>query len=113
MKAIKTNIIINSIRSRKDGSLGFSAETPEFTIEEKVAFMSLQGQSLNALFEPTEFSTESVVNVEKDVENKTQAQRIRAVLFLLWKQQGESGEFRDYYFNKTEKYINYLKEMIE
>lgn len=113
MKAIKTNIIINSIRSRRDSSLGFSAETPELTSEEKVAFMDLQGQSLNVLLEPTEYPIDDEINVEKDVDNKTQAQRIRAVLFLIWKQQGEQGEFRDFYHAKTEKYINYLKEKIE
>lgn len=113
MKAIRTNIIINSIRSRRDSSLGFSAETPELTSEEKVAFMDLQGQSLNALLEPTEYPIDDEINVDKDVENKTQAQRIRAVLFLIWKQQGKQGEFRDFYHSKTEKYINYLKEKIE
>ncbi len=113
MKAIKTQIIINSIRSRRDGSLGFSAETPELTNEEKVAFMDLQGQSLNALFEPTEYPTVDEIEIQKDVDNKTQAQRIRAVLFLIWKQQGEQGEFRDFYNAKTEKYINYLKEKLE
>jgi hypothetical protein len=113
MKAIKTEIIINSIRSRRDGSLGFSAETPELTSEEKVAFMDLQGQSLNTLFEPTEYAIQDQIEVEKDVENKTQAQRVRAVLFLIWKQQGEQGEFRDFYHAKTEKYINYLKEKLE
>jgi len=113
MKAIKTNIIINSIRSRRDGSLGFSAETPELTSKEKVVFMDLQGQSLDTLFEPTEYPIDDEIEIQKDVDNKTQAQRIRAVLFLIWKQQGEQGEFRDFYHSKTEKYINYLKEKIE
>lgn len=113
MKAIKSNIIINSIRSRRDGSLGFSAETPELTSSEKVAFMDLQGQSINALLEPTEYPIDDEIEIDKDVDNKTQAQRIRAILFLIWKQQGESGEFRDFYHAKTEKYINYLKEKIE
>lgn len=113
MKAIKTDIIINSIRSRRDGSLGFSAETPELTSEEKIAFMDLQGQALNVLLEPTEYPVEDTISVEKDVENKTQAQRIRAVLFLIWKQQGEQGEFRDFYHAKTEHYINFLKEKLE
>ena len=113
MKAIKTNIIINSIRSKRDSSLSFSAETPELTSQEKVAFMDLQGQSLNTLFEPTEYPIEDEIEIEKDVDNKTQAQRIRAILFLIWKQQGEQGEFRDFYHAKTEKYINYLKEKLE
>lgn len=113
MKAISTPLIITSIRSRKDGSLGFSAETPEYTVEEKVAFMNLQNQNVKALLTPTDYKVEEEIIVDKDVENKTQAQRIRSVLFLIWKQEGEQGEFSDYYKNKTEKYINYLKDKLD
>ena len=75
--------------------------------------MNLQGQSLNALFEPTEYPTVDEIEIDRDVDNKTQSQRIRSVLFLIWKQQGEQGDFRDFYHAKTEKYINYLKEKLE
>ena len=113
MKTIQSPIIITSIRSRKDGSLGFSAETPEYTVEEKVAFMTLQNQNVLATLKPTDYKEEEELIVDKDVENKTQAQRIRSVLFLIWKQEGEQGEFSDYYKNKTEKYINYLKDKLD
>lgn len=43
----------------------------------------------------------------KQLENK-----IKRVENLM-KQQGEQGEFRDFYHAKTEKYINYLKEKLE
>lgn len=113
MKAINVNIIINSIRSRKDKSIGFSAETPELTALEKVAFMEMQGLNVKALFEPLDELTEDVLEVDKDLETKSQAQRIRSVLFILWKQRGEQGEFRDFYRDQTEKIINKIKGLLD
>lgn len=113
MKAIQTNLIIGSIRSRRDKSLSFTAETPELTSDEKVAFMDMQGLNLKALFEPLDETVEEVIEVEKDIDQKSQATRIRSVLFLNWKQEGEPGEFRDFYREKTEKYIEYLKGKLE
>jgi hypothetical protein len=113
VKAIQTNLIIGSIRSRRDKSLSFTAETPELTSDEKVAFMDMQGLNLKALFEPLDETVEEVIEVEKDIDQKSQATRIRSVLFLNWKQEGEPGEFRDFYREKTEKYIEYLKGKLE
>ena len=74
--------------------------------------MNLQNQNVNALLTPTDYKIDEEIIVDKDVENKTQAQRIRSVLFLIWKQEGEQGDFKDFYMNKTEKYIDYLKEKL-
>jgi len=113
MKSIQTPIIITSIRSRKDGSLGFSSETPEYTVEEKVAFMTLQNQNVEATFKPTDHRVDEEIKVDKEPGSKSQAQRMRSVYYLVWKQKGEPGNFNDYYFNKTEKIINYLKGKLE
>jgi hypothetical protein len=112
MKAIKLNIVINSIRSRKDRSVGFSAETPELTNDERNVFFDLQGKNANILIEPEDGSNE-VIKVDTDLQEKTQAQRIRAVLFVYWKQNGEKGDFKDFYYRATEKYINEIKSNLE
>ena len=112
MKAIRLNIVINSIRSRKDRSVGFSAETPELTNDQRNVFFDLQGKNANILIEPEDGSTE-VLEVKTDLENKTQSQRIRSTLFVYWKQQGEKGEFKDFYHRATEKYINEIKSNLD
>lgn len=113
MKAITTKIIITSIRAKADGSLGFSAETPEYSIEDKIVFMGLQNQNVTALFQPSDEEVEETVTVDKDVENKTQSQRLRAVLFLLWKSRGSEGEFRTFYHEQLERIINKVKSLLE
>lgn len=113
MKVIKTDAIINGIRSKVDRSLGITLSTPELTTEERAEFMNLQGVNLHVLFEPADSVPAEVYEVKKELNQKTQGQRIRAVLFILWKQEGEPGEFEDYYRNKTEQYIEFLKGKIE
>lgn len=113
MKTIKTNVIITGIRSKVDRSLGLTISTPELSTEERAEFMNLQGVNCRALFEPTDTAPTEVYEVKKEIGNKTQAQRVRAVLFVLWKHEGSKEEFEDYYRDKTEQYINFLKQKIE
>lgn len=113
MKAISTPAIIEGIRSRKDGSLGLTVSTPELKPEEKTVFFELQGINLDIKITPSDEKGVEEVVVDTDLEQKSQSQRIRAVLFILWKQNPEGMEFDIYYKNKTEKYIEALKGKIE
>lgn len=45
--------------------------------------------------------------------SKTQAQRVRAVLYRIWEQQGKKGDFESYYKSATEKIIEQLKEKLD
>lgn len=112
MKSIKSNVIVTSIRSRADGSIGLSMVSPELSPSEKVLFMELHNVNCDMTLTPIDDPSEEY-EIEKEVENKTQAQRIRSVLFLLWKQEGEQGDFSDYYKQTTEKWIEKLKEKLD
>lgn len=113
MKAIKTQAIIEGIRSRKDGSLGLSVSTPELSFEEKAMFMELQGVNVGLLVEPSDEEKIEVHQVDADINHKSQSQRIRAILFILWKQNSEGTDFESYYMKKTEQIIEILKAKIE
>ena len=112
MKTLITKAVITSLRSKVDKSLGLTLSTPELSSKEKAEFMNLQGINIEATFKPLDDPTAEAFEIEKDLERKSQGQRIRAIIFILWKQEGEIGEFVDYYRDKTEKYINFLKEKI-
>jgi hypothetical protein len=113
MKAIKTNAIITSLSSKKDGSLGLRVETPELTPDEKVAFMELQGINLTMLIEATDFESKEIKVVKSEIETKSPSQRLRAVIFVLWKQQGCPGEFSDFYLKCMEKLIEQVKQRLD
>lgn len=47
---------------------------------------------------------------EKD--EKSQSQRLRGVLYILWQQKGEEGAFIDFYQRSMEKIIDSVKERL-
>ncbi len=112
MKAIETSAVITSITAKQDRSLGLRVTTPELAANEKVAFMELQGLNVKLLINPLDSVPASVLEVKQEVNQKTQSQRIRAVLYLLWVKDGEQGEFEAFYRAKTEQYIEFLKEKL-
>lgn len=114
MKNISTTAVLEGVRSRKDGSLGLSVSTPELTPQEKALFMELQGINLELTIKPLDEKVKvEDYKIDKDLESKSQSQRIRSVLFILWKQDPEGMEFEDYYKRRTEKIIEWLKSKID
>lgn len=112
MKTLNFNGAITSITAKGDGSLGLRMVTPELKSLEKVAVMELQNQNLIVNLTPMDEKPVGEVNVDADLNSKSQSQRIRAILFVLWKQDGQKGEFSDFYKKKTEAYIDLLKGQI-
>ena len=108
--------VVTSLSSRNDGSLRLSVVTPELRIEEKVEVMELQNQILNIILIPEEFQTDEMV-IDKDLDGKSQSQRIKNVLFVWWKKLSDSGRVKDdfslWYRNKTEGIIDGIKMKIE
>lgn len=59
---------------------------------------------------------ESLDNLDTEMYDtpKTQSQRIRNTIFVLWKQKPEGfSEFKDYYKWKTDRIIQHLKDQID
>ena len=104
---------ITSISAKVDGSVRLGINTPELTAEEKVEIMKLQNANIDAYFIPKDEPVAEKIKVKGDINTKTPSQRMRAVIFLLWKQAGEPDTFESYYAMRTEKIIDLLKEQIE
>lgn len=114
MKAIDIkHAVIEGVRSRKDRSLSFTTSTPELTEEQAAAFLGLHGTNVRMMIQPLEIEADALVEVKTELEAKTQAQRIRACIFVAWKQGGKKGSFEDFYQRKTEKIIDWLKTQLE
>lgn len=115
MKAIQTQAIITSFRSRADGSIGFSGVTPELKPTEKTVFFELQNINLHLLITPLDEPELEVEQVKGDLNTKTASQRLRAVLYVHFKQLQEvqdpdiPGTFEDFYRQQMEKIIEGYK----
>lgn len=112
VKAISTDAIFNGFSSRADGSLGFRGCTPELKPEEKTVFFGLHNQTVRLLIQPME-TPEELITVAKDIEVKSPAQRLRAVLFVLWKHlQPADVLFEEFYANRMEMFIEDCKRQL-
>lgn len=114
MKAIDLkHSVIERISSRKDHSISFGVSTPELTSEQAAAFLGLHGANCRMMIQPLDMEADALVEVKSETEAKTQSQRIRACIFVMWKQGGKKGTFEEFYQRKTEKIIDWLKTQLE
>lgn len=111
--------VLENITSRKDHTWKLTLGTQELLPDQvKELSMALNKFVFTAL-KVDEFKSEEeeiLENLESGFEDtgKSQAQRIRAVLFVLWKQDKKGFDSFDlYYRHMTEIYINHLKGKIE
>jgi len=108
-KAITCPVILTSASTRADGSLGLRFATPELSPADKTAFFELLNLNLKLLLQPAEGEPQELHDVKQEFENKTPSMRLRAVLFVVWKQASEPGEFDHFYREKMEQIINKIK----
>lgn len=113
MKTIQVQAVIAGIRSKLDKSLGLTLHTPELSSKERALFMDLQGINVDLTITPIDDNPEGVETINKELESKTQSQRIRACLYRYWEQQGKEGDFETFYKQKTEKIIESIKDKLE
>ena len=114
MKAIDIKCAcIERISSRKDRSISFGVSTPELTPDQAAAFLGLHGANVRMMLQPLDVEADALIEIKTVAEAKTQAQRIRACIFVMWQQQGKKGDFEGFYKSKTEQIIDWLKTKLE
>jgi hypothetical protein len=111
-KAIRGEVIFTSFRSKVDGSLSANLTTPELSTEEKVAMMNLQGLLCEILVFPVENKEAEVIELKKEMDHKSQSQKMRSVIFLLYRQTKQDVSFEQYYETTMNRLIEYLKRKL-
>lgn len=97
----------------KDGGLSLGFHTNELSVEDKVIALSYFQKFGWILFKESEFEEKDIPQVDATDESKSPSQRLRAVLFILWKQEGEKGDFEVFYRANMEKAINRVKRFLD
>lgn len=100
-----------TFKSDKSVSLRFS--TGELTSEEKVSISDYQLTQGWLLFSENPIQEEEIPKELAETGQKTSSQRLRAVIFLLWKQRGSEGDFSHFYASQMEHLIDLYKEKLE
>lgn len=106
------NCEMGAITSRADHSVTFKIVTPELRASEAGALMQWHGRACSVVIAPHDNEPADILKVTTDREHKTAAQRLRSVLFVLWKHQGEPGLSEHFYETHMEKMIEHVKSKL-
>lgn len=114
MKAITCDAIITGVSSRADRSLSLRICTPELLSSECAAFHDIKGMNLKALFQPVDSAPQEFISVKNDLDMKSPSQRLRAVLFVVWKQlKPDETNFELFYLAQMNEVIERFKAQLE
>lgn len=110
--------IVESIKSRQDGSVTVAFGTQELDGNKAGDLFQLRGKYCKAMFSDTNITSleEEVVDktpLTATQKNKSPSQRLRSVLHVYFSQQGYSIDFDDFYKTELEKIISHYKTKLE
>lgn len=109
--------IINPPRIRKDKSCAISFDTRELTSDEIFTILSLSQSEGYLAFQPNEDDIPDFPEERAEVDQKTPSERLRAVLYIWFKQETEKGQFvgtfEVFRKEKMEKIIEGVKSKLD
>ena len=121
--AVVTTGTLDGIRTLKDKSLKLNFTTQEVDRNTAADFIQLNGKYLKLVMsdenvdqriEEIEDELDAMKIDRRDDINKSQSQRIRAALYVLWeKSPNEYDDFELFYRSRTEKIIEQIKTRIK
>ena len=110
---IQLQATLQGFSSRSDGSASLRFSTQELSPEDFAALSQSLNQFGFVMFKPNQFTDADLPTEQAEDKQKTIGKRIRAVLFVLWKQEGSQGDFEVFYRAKGEKIIEMLKAKLD
>ena len=105
--------LLDGVSHRKDGSLGIRFLTQEMPAQDKLVLIELLNTFGWVCFSPSEVEAADIPETQADDTRKTPSQRLRAVLYLLYKQGEQLETFDAYYREKMEKLIEHYKGKLD
>jgi len=117
MKGQLIAAMVESINTRKDKSVKLIFGTQELSPVEAGQLFQYMNQLVSVYICPAAIDNreiEQIDKIEPELNNRSQSQRIRAVLYLCHQQNSEGFKtFDEFYKAKTEKYIEHIKSKLQ
>ena len=105
--------ILSRIAFLRDGGVSLGFSTNELSDEDKVIASKFFQKFGYVCFAENQFKEEDIPKGDATDESKSPSQRLRAVLFIYWKQLGQPGNFEFFYRQQVEKQIDAIKNCLE
>lgn len=114
MKGILFAATVEGLRSRKDKTVALTLGTQELSPEKAGLLFNTNNHLVTCYLsvkeDVTEEEQEIIDSIEVEKPGKTPSQRMRNVLYLMWKSAPEGyKDFNLYYIHYMEKMIDHLK----
>ena len=117
MKGTLLSTVIENISTRKDNTVKITLGTQELSPSKAAELFQMLNKLAVTYISTKEITQREIDQVDKidpEFQGKTQSQRIRNVLFILFEQNSEGfRDFDSFYKNKTEAYIDNLKTKLK
>lgn len=117
MKGILIAATVEGIRSRKDKTVALTVGTQELTPERAGEIFNLNGKLITAYFSSKEIGTEDqevIDSIEPELPGKSPSQRLRSVLYIMWKQDNQGFTDKNlHYLHHMEKVIEHYKSKLK
>lgn len=116
-QAMQVPVLIQGLSTKADGSIKIVMETRELGGVDAARLFDLRNREAWAVIAPTEIREEDVKlpteRPDPAVGTKTPSQRLRAVLYLTWKQANVTTDFESFYLIHLERIISQYKERLD
>jgi len=112
-KTFQVPAVLEGANPLKDGGMSLRFHTQEMTSQEKLQILNFYQSFGYVLFKENSFTDIDIPKEDASDETKKPSQRLRAVIFIMWKQQGMVGDFDQFYNKKMEYIISQFKERLE
>ena len=104
---------LDGLSPLKDGSMSLRFHTQELTAQEKLHLLNKHQTFGYLMFKENEFTDADVPKEDASDETKKPSQRLRAVIFVMWRQKGMEGDFDQFYNKKMNYIIEQFKDKLE
>ena len=106
---------IDGVRTLKDGGLRMTVDTNELSTEEMAEVFTLKEKFVWLAIAETDIKEDelNVPEVMTEFKNeKTPSQRLRNVIYVYWEQNKPTKTFDEFYRQKMEQIISFIKDKL-
>lgn len=107
---------ISKVETMRNGALRLKIDTQEnIPSEVRMKLMGMTEKLGWFTFSVRQIEATDLIDlpeIKRDEDEKSPAQRLRASIYMLWQQEGSTGDFETYYRSKMDKLINWIKEKL-
>jgi len=105
---------LTGFSSLKDGGASIRFATQELSPDDFATLHKAQNAFGWLVFKENEVTLQDIPVEHAEDKNKTPSKRLRATLFVLWRQEGEPmGSFEAFYADRMEKLIDHVKSKLD